>query len=1526
MASSPVEIQDPFQTLTVLCREPSWNATRVWASEVPEMDACMERTALLWAPSLLLWAPSLLLWAFGLPLLVQLRRRPFGPTSWTLLLSCKVFFTAILLASTATQLGWAAVAGEERIPSAELIAGAVLLATYSLHMMLILVGRRKGVRSSGVIWVYWLFSLVCSLPQLYAFFGGLNGRIHGVPRTVAATFVIQFLCHVALFLVSCFSDSRFAKEKGDTSEKPSPLLQASLPSRLFFWWTLPLVWRGWRRPLTLDDLWDIEPHNSCSTLAVQWDNAITRDNGSSSPACKTRRKARYERVMTPGSKVSILLCMWRLARGAFLASLLFHSLSEGLQFLTPRILSRIIKFMADGDEPEWHGYFYAVSLFLSCGVGSLLRNVFSFKIYCLSTRIRSVIMTAVYRKALSLSGTARRDSSVGEIVNLMAVDAQIIGRIFSVICYLVTLPVTIIVSIIFLWQELGASVLAGVAVLVLLVPLTSFLANRVKDLQQTNMKFGDRRVKMMNEIISGIKVLKLYAWEGAFSSMVDKIRKKEINLLQKVAFYRALNSFLSGTSPYTIALATFTTYLLVSPENILDVEKAFVSISLFNIMRIPICKLPIIISDIIQATVALKRVQKFTNAEELDPRTVCRDHSEVHAIAIRGGKFTWAGDEDQATWELKDINLEVGHGKTVAVVGSVGAGKSSLISALLGEMRKVEGKVVVNGRVAYVSQQAWLQNATLRDNIIWGQPFDEKRYRQVVAACALQQDLDMFPGGDMTEIGEKGINLSGGQKQRVSLARAVYSAADVFLLDDPLSAVDAHVGRFIFDNVIGPQGILKDKTRLLVTHAVTFLPRVDEVIVIKDGQMLEKGTYTNLIAKQGDFASYVLRHQTESAEEKSEKDLKLSRPDPFLTQVSSESSESSVNTNRDLPLLTMKVNNDEKEETEKLRSKEEVCSKTIKGQKLVQEEISETGKISRHVYLIYGKSIGLVYAVVPLVFITLGQTSNVSSNVWLSKYAFTSANDSGGANVTSSSFAVTREVFLLGYGAFGVAQALFLFLGMLSLMQGCLRASRALHQRLLQSVVRLPMSFFDTNPSGRIINRFSKEVSVLDIILPDVVCASFDRFVQVIIKLIMIIAAIPAAGVFMVPIMALNYIVQSFYIASSRQLKRIASVSRSPVYSHFSETLQGVSIIRAFKKQQEFYEESLRKIDLSLKAVYANAAINRWVTVSLETVGHLITFTTAMVGVVGREYVGASLLGLALSYALNLIGDLEMLMRVSAEMEANIVSVERINDYLVREQEASWTTSDTPTAWPEEGRISFRNFQTRYRAGLELVLKGITCSFKPAEKVGIVGRTGAGKSSLTLALFRLTEGVGGEIDIDKVNIANVGLHDLRGRISIIPQDPVLFSGTVRLNLDPLGVCSDGDIWKALELAHLAAHIRSQPMELQHVVDEGGANFSIGQRQLVCLARALLRKSRVLVLDEATAAVDLETDDLIQATIRSQFAHCTVLTIAHRLNTIMDSDRVLVLDHGRIAEFAPPAVLLADPDSVFYGMAKDAGLV
>ncbi|XP_037804292.1 canalicular multispecific organic anion transporter 1-like isoform X2 [Penaeus monodon] len=997
-------------------------------------------------------------------------------------------------------------------------------------------------------------------------------------------------------------------------------------------------------------------------------------------------------------------------------------------------------------------------------------------------------------------------------------------------------------------------------------------------------------------------------------------------------------------------------------------------------MRMPLIQLPSTISQLIQANVALQRVQKFISADDIDPTAVCKDRSEANAIAIRGGKFSWEGDERQSAWRLENIDLEVGHRKLVAVVGSVGAGKSSLISALLGEMKKEAGRVVVNGRVAYVSQQAWLQNATLRDNIIWGEVFDAKRYNKVVKACALQPDLDMLPGGDMTEIGEKGINLSGGQKQRVSLARAAYSDADIVLFDDPLSAVDAHVGRYIFDNVIGPQGILRDRTRLLVTHAVTFLPRVDEVVVMEGGRVVEKGSYAELVAKQGDFANFVLQRIKDTTDKEADKEFEelfeqleqVTGAEPLLRQLSLRSSRTSVNTigsetdirgrrirsisetvvssvdrrhspdRRATKLSSASLNrktgrqcgsdnhhepgrrhnctdaaldknyrsqsfanglqgsrtsiHSGKSEFERMASLEEPLSDgdggegEHEGKRLVEDETAETGKVSRKMYLVYGKSMGVFFAIMPIVMMSLSQASTAGSNVWLSVWSSvgesspapsalnstggldTSANDTG-LDPASGGSAFTKDIFLGVYAALGVGQVFFMFLGMLTLLLGCLRSSRVLHQRLLDSVLRLPMSFFDTNPSGRIINRFSKEVSVLDNTLPDSTRFILSCITQVVSTLIVILAATPEAGFFILPIMVVYYIIHILYIASSRQLKRIESVSKSPIYSHFGETLQGVSVIRAYKKEQEFYESSQRKIESSLKAAYINIMLNRWVAVSLEMLGNLITFAAAIMGVAGRGSINSGVVGLSITYALNVTLFLNWLVRVASDMEANIVSVERICEYMQIDREAAWTAPDTPASWPDEGRVSFRNYQTRYRPGLDLVLKGITCSFKPGEK-----------------------------------------------------DPVLFSGSLRLNLDPLATRSDADIWRALELAHLAEYIRGQPLGLEHPVDEEGSNFSVGQKQLVCLARALLRNSRILVLDEATAAIDLETDDLIQATIRSQFAHCTVLTIAHRLNTIMDSDRVLVLDQGKIAEFAPPSELLANHDSVFFGMAKDAGLV
>ncbi|XP_071514768.1 multidrug resistance-associated protein 1-like [Panulirus ornatus] len=1600
MVSSDDKSSYSFFDVAQLCHEPFWTFTRAWNSSSPDFGICFERTVLVWIPCLFLWLCS--------PFYVFiLKRRPVYPLPWTALSYTKVMVSVLLLMVSTAELVWAVANGPNVVPIADFIAPAFLLITQKLHLTLVILGGRRSERSSGIIWFFWFAMLLCGLPQLYT---TVTSTVHGdlrVPAILVVTFFIQYLCCVVLFITNCLSDAPSKLQTLYKTEKPSPELDASFPSRIFFLWSAPLVWLGWRRPLTPEDLWDVAPDLTAAAVYDAWQATLTREERAK---CKMKNDTIKSKNLTittvrKATRISLVRRLWLLTRWSVLFACLLCFLSECCRFLSPHLLSLLIRFMTDNTEPVWHGYLYAVSLFLTCELTTLIRNYYFNCVIILSVKVRSTLMSAVYDKALHLSGAARRDSTVGQIVNLMAVDAQSVGDTMFHLCNLMFAPVVIIVALTFLWVRLGPSVLAGLAVLLMIVPINSAILKKTKEVQFKTMTFKDKRVKMINEIIGGIKVLKFYAWEAAFSAKIDAVRKEEMKLYKTCGVLQAFSSFIFHVAPYMVALATFTTFLLVSAENVLDAETAFVSIALFNIMRMPMIQMPNVISQLIQASVAVKRMEKYISSSELDPMAVNSEPSEHGAVVVRGGQFSWEGEEGQTSWQLQDIDFKILKGQLVALVGTVGSGKSSLLAALLGEMRKDAGKVIVNGNLAYVPQQAWLQNATLRDNIIWGQPFEHHRYWKVVRACALQADLDMLPAGDLTEIGEKGINISGGQKQRVALARAAYSRAGIVLLDDPLSAVDAHVGKHIFENVIGPCGILQGKTRILVTHAVTFLPQVDEIIVLKNGRLGEKGSYNNLLASGGDFAQYIVQHIHDMEEEDAEKELEelcdhledVAGGDVLLRQLSFRRSShtSSIRErhvsgrhrsvsetdagygkrcswrpvveshNDSWPLLYQGHLNNVASRSHTTNSRPSSTSahhdgsdpkdydsssmnlrmtnygsgsknptnteaklsaggksSVREGQKLIDEEISQTGKVARLVYLVYGRAMGMIFVIIPIVFVSLGQASNAGSNVWLSHWS-----SSAHLNATNETV-VDKDVFLAVYGAFGISQAFFLFVGMLCLMLGGVRASRDLHDGLLHTIIRLPMSFFDTNPSGRIMNRFSKDINALDTVLPGIIRAFINNIFQVFTTMVVIVAATPITAVFIVPIMGLYYFIQQVFVATSRQLMRIESVSKSPIYSHFNETIQGVSTIRAYKKQSNFFNESLRRIECSLKAAYINIGVNRWLGVLLETMGNVITFAASVLGVAGRETISPGIVGLSVTYALNITNILNWVVRIVSDLEANIVSVERINEYMKIKKEAAWKVEDgaPPALWPEAGHVSFNNYKTRYRPGLDLVLKGITCSIKPAEKVGIVGRTGAGKSSLMQALFRLIEAAGGHIAIDDINIAKIGLHDLRSQISIIPQDPVLFSGTLRLNLDPFGVCEDADIWRALELAHLSDYVRQQAQGLEHTVDEDGSNLSVGQRQLVCLARALLRNSQVLVLDEATAAVDLHTDHLIQTTIRNQFTDCTVLTIAHRLNTIMDCDRVMVLKEGSIAEFDSPSALLERPDSIFYGMAKDARLV
>ncbi|KAF5894747.1 multidrug resistance-associated protein 1, partial [Clarias magur] len=1309
---------------------------------------------------------------------------------------------------------------------------------------------------------------------------------------------------------------------------PCPEAGASFLSRITFWWITGMLMRGYKKPLEEKDLWSLnredESHMVVPQLVHCWNHECNKDKSRpadkatfsprrpAKPESKDRQPMEESEILISNSpqkprEPSLLLALCRTFGPYFLVSSVFKFIHDVLMFAGPVILSLLIQFVNDSSAPYWHGYFYTALLFVCTCVQTLVLQKYFHVCFVTGMRLRTAVVGAVYRKALVITNAARRTSTVGEIVNLMSVDAQRFMDLITYINMIWSAPLQVVLALYFLWQNLGPSVLAGVAVMVLMVPVNAVIAMKTKTYQVAQMKSKDNRIKLMNEVLNGIKVLKLYAWELAFRDKVSRIRETELRVLKKAAYLAAMSTFTWVCAPFLVALSTFAVYVLVDENNILDARKAFVSLALFNILRFPLNMLPMVISSMVQASVSLKRLRVFLSHEELEEDSVERSAAtgSPESIRITDGTFSWSKDDPPA---LKGINVCIPEGALVAVVGQVGSGKSSLLSALLGEMEKKDGSVSVKGSVAYVPQQAWIQNATLKENIVFGQEMKQSCYQSVLEACALLPDLEILPGGDDTEIGEKGVNLSGGQKQRVSLARAVYCDRAVYLLDDPLSAVDAHVGKHIFDKVVGPQGLLRGRTRMLVTHGLSFLPQVDLILVMEDGQIREAGSYAELLGRHAAFAEFLRTHTNAEQEEESQgvgdtsprKTLENGGPAALLRRSQ----------------VSLDASGAVKQKTESKDAEEQKTTKSADAAKLTEADKAKTGRVKFAVFWDYMKAIGLCLSIFSICLFFAHHVASLGSNYWLSLWT-----DDPVINGTQSN----RDMRLGVYGVLGLAQGIAVFSYSISVSIGGILASRFLHETMLYNVLRSPMSFFERTPSGNLVNRFSKETDTIDSVIPSIIKMFLGSLFNVLGSCTVILLATPLVAIIIPPLGLFYFFVQRFYVASSRQLKRLESVSRSPVYTHFNETLLGTSVIRAFGVQSSFIGESDRRVDHNQKAYFPSIVANRWLAVRLEFVGNCIVTFAALFAVMARDSLSPGLMGLSISYALQVTASLTWLVRMSSELETNIVAVEKVKEYEETEKEAQWKLekSLTPAGWPTVGRVEIRDFGLRYRPDLELAIHDINVTIQGGEKVGIVGRTGAGKSSLTLGLFRIIEAAQGDIHVDGVNIAELGLHELRSRITIIPQDPVLFSGSLRMNLDPFDGYSDDEVWKALELAHLKNFVSGLQEKLNHECSEGGENLSLGQRQLVCLARALLRKTKILVLDEATAAVDVETDELIQSTIRTQFEECTVLTIAHRLNTIMDYTRVLVLDKGQMVEFDSPSSLIAKR-GIFYRMAKDSG--
>ncbi|KAM6551932.1 hypothetical protein CsatB_001740 [Cannabis sativa] len=1248
-----------------------------------------------------------------------------------------------------------------------------------------------------------------------------------------------------------------------------PERHANFFSKIYFGWITPLMQKGYRKPITEKDVWKLDSWDQTETLIKKFQRCWVEESQRSNPW--------------------LLRALNRSLGGRFWYGALFKIVYDLSQFVGPVVLSHLLQSMQRGD-PAWIGYIYAFLIFAGVSIGVLTESQYFQNVMRVGFRLRSTLVAAIFRKSLRLTHESRKNFSTGKITNMITTDANSLQQICQQLHGLWSSPFRIIIALVLLYQQLGVASLFGALMLVLMLPVQTIILSKMRKLTKEGLLRTDKRVGLMNEILSAMDIVKCYAWERSFQSRVQDMRNDELSWFRKAQLLAAFNSFILNSIPVVVTVVSFGIFTLLGGD--LTPARAFTSLSLFAVLRFPLNMLPNLLSQVVNANISLQRLEELFLAEERTLQPNPPLEPGLPAISIKDGYFSWDAKADKPT--LSNINLDIPVGSLVAIVGGTGEGKTSLISAMISEIPSVSNAhIELRGSVAYVPQISWIFNATVRENILFGSEFESTRYWKAIDVTELHHDLDILPGRDLTEIGERGVNISGGQKQRISMARALYSAADVYIFDDPLSALDARVARQVFNNCIKQE--LEGKTRLLVTNQLHFLPQVDRIILVSDGMIAEQGTYEEL-TKNGKLFQKLMENAGKMGENIEE------NMDSGSSQKSS------------IPASNGEANGSSIDEINSKRGK-------LRKSVLIKQEERETGIVSWTVLMRYKNALGGMWVVIVLLLCYLStEVLRVSSSTWLSFWTD-----------QSKSTSYKPGFYILIYALLSFGQVSVTLANSFWLIMSSLRAARRLHDTMLHAILRAPMVFFHTNPTGRIINRFAKDLGDVDRNVANLMNGFLGQVWQLLSTFVLIGIVSTISLWAIMPLMILFYMAYLYYQSTAREVKRMDSITRSPVYAQFGEALNGLSTIRAYKAYDRMANINGKSMDNNIRFTLANFSSNRWLSIRLETLGGIMIWLTASFAVLqnGRadnQEVYASTMGLLLSYTLNITNLLSGVLRQASRAENSLNAVERVGTYIDLPSEAPEIIESNrpPPGWPSSGSIKFESVVMRYRPGLPPVLHGLSFEISPTEKLGIVGRTGAGKSSMLNVLFRIVEMEKGRILIDGCDICKLGLTDLRKILSIIPQSPILFSGTVRFNLDPFCEHNDADLWEALERAHLKDVIRRNPFGLDAEVLEGGENFSVGQRQLISLARALLRRSKILVLDEATSAVDVGTDALIQKTIREEFKSCTMLIIAHRLNTIIDSDRILVLDAGQLLEYDSPEKLLSNEESSFSRMVQSTG--
>jgi ABC-type multidrug transport system fused ATPase/permease subunit len=1449
---------------------------------------------------------------------------------------------------------------------------------------------------------------------------------------------------LAIIALTSRKGNKAVKLEYEGDLKPSKEQTASVLSLATFGWVDKIVWQGYRKAYEMTDVWNLPPRDKAQNLLYE-----------------------YRQI----KKTHILA--WHLLahfKRSLIIQAAWAALSGVLTFAPTMLLKAILQYVERPDQtPKNAAWFFVILLFVSGCLSALADGQALWIGRKICIRLRAIIIGEIYAKALKRKASATADKVLGgsekpstepkpgilqriktfgrqkkkqdkpkdeqaaekkdeqvtsgTIINLMAVDSFKVSEISAYLHFLwAATPVQFIMAIVLLYRIMGYSSIAGIGMMVALLPVNMVISKMFAKIQKQILAATDSRIHITNEVLGNVRIIKFFAWQQRFMQSVNEKRSTELMHLRRRYMVWAIAATVWSGAPILITFLSFFIYTKVEKKDLVP-SVAFTALSLFQILRIPLDQLADMVAHVQESKVSVDRVEEFLKEPETDKYAQLhhagQDPRGHPLIGFEDATFSWgSGDvtEDDA-FRLRNLNLEFQPDQLNVIVGPTGSGKTSLLLALLGEMTAVEGDVYLPGwrsredlkpdpetglieSVAYCAQQAWLVNATIKENIIFANPWDAKRYKDVMVACSLARDLEILDHGDQTLVGEKGVTLSGGQKQRISLARALYSRARHVLLDDVLSAVDSHTAKWIFDQaLLGP--LMYNRTCILVTHNMALcLPHADFAVVMENGKVTASGSATKVIDSG-----------------KLSEDLSKSRPvsrapSRVASRVPSDILNEEANGSASHTDLNVTLNGkqDEHEPT-----------------KTELEETKAVGAVKLSIILLYLRAMGSswYWALAALTFV-LQQVASVGTNIWIREWAnayarkdfsIASSDSHHGSSITHiSSFGglgncmasgtcnwawpmssandstimtystgaakngeVDSSYYLGVYAVLGLA-----FMGITLLREGVLfggslTASRHVHQLLMEKIMHAKFRFFDSTPLGQIMNRFSKDIEALDQEIAPVAVGVIHCLASILTIVVLISVITPGfliAGVF---ITILYFLIGYFYINSSRDLKRLESLQRSPLYQQFGETLTGMTTIRAYGDERRFIRENVAKINTHNRPFIYLWAANRWLAFRVDVVGAMVAFFSGVFIIlsVGRIDPGAA--GLALTYAVTFTENVLWFVRLYASNEQNMNSVERIKEYLDVEQEADDIIPECrpPNNWPSKGAVEFIGYSTRYRTDFDLVLKKLTFRILPGEKVGVVGRTGAGKSSMALALFRALEAEEGKILVDDVDIGLIGLQDLRENIVMVPQDPTLFTGTIRSNLDPFGVFTDEEIFTALRRVQLisppgpsstatptsrpATPVRKETastsaespnhdasssggntlvessttaaispvtenknifLNLNSAIAESGSNLSQGQRQLLCLARALLKDPKVLLMDEATASIDYATDAKIQETIRE--IKNTTITIAHRLQTIIDYDKVLVLDKGEVIEFGTPYELIKMQKGIFRGMCDMSG--